>query len=199
MSDARVDDLLRDLEAELSIEPPPQLVARVRARIDDRSRSRTLIPAWTAGIALTLLMTAIALGIAPDRQTGSSSSAPSRTSPSHVARVTEMPAPLAESRAWDERVPGAPVRRPGRAPSVAAVPTPEIPVKTVEVLVPLDQATALRRILVAMRTGRSPVPPATPQAVDAEGRLPAPEAIGIPQIMIQPITPPTDSGRNKER
>jgi hypothetical protein len=198
MSDARVDDLLRDLETELSIEPPPQLVARVRARIDDRSRSTTLIPAW-AGMALALLMTAIALGIAPDRQTGSSSSAPSRTSPPQLARVTDMPAPLAESRAWDERVPGAPVGRPGRAPSVAAAPTPEIPVKTVEVLVPLDQATALRRILVAMRTGRSPVPPATPQAVDAEGRLPAPEAIGIPQIMIQPITPPTDGGRNKER
>src|SRR5262245_14078290 len=91
MNDARVDDLLRDLEGELSIEPSPQLVARVRARIDDRSRSTSLIPAWTAGIALTLLMTAIALGIAPDRQTGKSSSAPARTQ--GVQRVTDMPAP----------------------------------------------------------------------------------------------------------
>ena len=199
MSDARVDDLLRDLEGELSIEPSPQLVARVRARIDDRSGSTTLIPAL-AGVAFTLVMAAIALGIAPDRQTATSSSAPSRTSlPQVVQRTAQVPAPLAESPALDERVPGAPVRRPGSVRSGAAAPTPEIPAETVEVLVPLDQATALRRILVAMRTGRSPVPPATPQVVDAEGRLPAPEPIGIPQIMVQPITPPTDGGRNKER
>jgi hypothetical protein len=87
MSDPRVDDLLRDLRAELSIEPSPQLVARVRARIDNRSNSTPLIPAWTVGVAL--LMTTIALGIAPDRQ-GEKSIAPAGTSRGQVAQPVRL-------------------------------------------------------------------------------------------------------------
>jgi hypothetical protein len=194
MSDPRVDDLLRDLRAELSIEPSPQLVARVRARIDNRSNSTPLIPAWTVGVAL--LMTIIALGIAPDRQV-EKSIAPAGTSRGQVAQpVAEQLPRLTERAAAPDRAPGSAPRRPAKVRSASAAPEP---LAEAEILVPPDQAIALRRILIAMRTGRSPVPPAASQVVDAEGRLPAPEAIGIPEITIQPITPPADGGRNKER
>ena len=68
-----------------------------------------------------------------------------------------------------------------------------------EVLVPPDQAIALRSILAAMRTGRSLVPPAAVVTLDADGRLPAPAQIDIPEIIIERLWPPANGGGSRER
>jgi len=67
MSDARVDDLLHDLATALSIEPSPQMVARVRTRVYAGSPLRSPLGSWTVGAALAILTVAVALSVTPDR------------------------------------------------------------------------------------------------------------------------------------
>ena len=66
-------------------------------------------------------------------------------------------------------------------------------------IVPADQAIALRRILDAMRSGPAPVPPAVTVVVDADGRLPPPAAIEIPEITLEELMPPTSGGGSRDR
>jgi hypothetical protein len=66
-------------------------------------------------------------------------------------------------------------------------------------IVPADQAIALQRILAALRTGRSTVPPAAVVTLDADGRLPAPAQIEIPEITIERLWPPANGGGSRER
>jgi hypothetical protein len=194
MTDAQVDNLLRDLATELSIEPSSQMVARVRERISDRSKSSQLA-AWTVGLAVTLVVTVIAFSIEPGTRRTTRSIAPA---PAPQVRAVEHvavspPVSAVPSSPADSTGMSVPRRTAHARSALTAVEA------TAEVLVPPDQAIALRRILLAMRTGRSPVPPALAEMVDAEGRLPAPDEIGIPAIVIQPIAPPTDGGRSKDR
>lgn len=199
MSDAHVDDLLRDLATELSIEPSPQMVARVRTRVYGGSPSLSRLASWNVGIAVTVLMIAIALGIAPDRQAVPKQIVQAPVRQVEASRqIAELPAGASIATSAPDNGQASIARRwPGIRPAPKAEPSVAEPMA--EVLVPPDQALALQRILLAMRSGRSPVPRAMAEAVDAEGRLPAPEAIGIPAITIQPITPPADGGRNKDR
>lgn len=199
MSDAHVDDLLRDLATELSIEPSPQMVARVRARVYAGSPLRSPLGSWTVGVAVTVLIVTIALSIAPDRTAGPQPIVQSPARQIEPSRqVAERPALSAVLQSAPDRVPSSIARRPADVRPAPAAAEPSAAGPVAEVLVPPDQAAALRRILLAMRSGRSPVPPATVEPVDADGRLPAPEAIGIPAITIQPITPLPDGGRHKD-
>jgi hypothetical protein len=93
----------------------------------------------------------------------------------------------AESQTAESRTAGAP-----GSPTSLMPPMPLM-------IVPPDQALALRRILDAMRTGPAPVPPAVAVVVDAEGRLPAPRAIEIPEITIEQLLPPGTGGGNRDR
>jgi hypothetical protein len=200
MSDAHVDDLLRDLATELSIEPSPQMVARVRARVYAGSRFLSRLASWNVGIAVTVLMIAIALGIAPDRQAVQKqvAQAPARQVEAS-RRMAERPALSAIPQSAPDRAQASIARRPADVRPAPAAADPSAAEPVAEVLVPPDQAVALRRILLAMRRGHSPVPPASVEAVDAAGRLPVPEGIEIPPITIQPLTPLPDGGRSKDR
>lgn len=201
MSDAHVDDLLRDLATELSIEPSPQMVARVRARVYAGSPLRSPLGSWTVGVAVAVLIVAIALSVAPDRDAVPQSivQAPARQIEAS-RQVAERPALSAVLHSARDRAQGSIARRPEDVrPAPAAAAKPSAAGSVAEVLVPPDQAVALRTILLGMRRGHSPVPPASVEAVDAEGRLPVPEGIEVPPINIQPLTPLRDGGRNKDR
>jgi len=195
MSDTRVDDLLHDLATALSIEPSPRMVARVRTRVYAGSPLRSPLGSWTVGAALAILTVAVALSVTPDRDAVRQPIVQTEARRTEVSRqVSEPPSLSPVQQSAPDRPLSVMARRRTSVPETPAVAEP-----VAEALVPPDQAIALRRILLAMQSGRSPVPRAMAEAVDAEGRLPAPEAIGIPAITIQPITPPADGGRNKDR
>jgi hypothetical protein len=195
MSDARVDDLLHDLATALSIEPSPQMVARVRTRVYAGSPLRSPLGSWTVGAALAILTVAVAFGVAPDRDAVREPIVQTEARRTEVSRQVSEPPSLSPVQ---QSAPDRPLSAIAR-PRTSVPETPAVAEPVAEALVPPDQAIALRRILLAMQSGRSPVPRAMAEAVDDEGRLPAPEAIGIPAITIQPITPPADGGRNKDR
>jgi hypothetical protein len=195
MSDARVDDLLHDLATALSIEPSPQMVARVRTRVYAGSPLRSPLGSWTVGAALAILTVAVAFGVAPDRDAVREPIVQTEARRTELSRQVSEPPSLSPVQ---QSAPDRPLSAIAR-PRTSVPETPAVAEPVAEALVPPDQAIALRRILLAMQSGRSPVPRAMAEAVDDEGRLPAPEAIGIPAITIQPITPPADGGRNKDR
>lgn len=200
---AAVDDLLRDLAVELAVEPSPALAAQARARARQPGGRRAFTGGW---LAPAVLLTSgfflfesfpgqeeaqgLPAVISPQRalvaQTLSTSPQTSAVRPPRIV------GPL-----WsDSRVPGRPITQSETAgPQAAAseiAPTPLM-------IVPADQAIALRRILAAMRSGPAPVPPAVTVEVDADGRLPAPAAIEIPEITIEQLLPPASGGGSRER
>jgi hypothetical protein len=200
MNDVSVDQLLRDLAAELSVEPSCELAARVRARVDHRLE-RSALTASTLGVAFTLLVAALALTVSQDRPrergaparpisiaTGGGAPTTAQASP-HRGAGTATP-PIVAGRLT--RTPRPSMRAASAVPAAIASAGPKI-------IVPADQAIALQRILAAMRTGRSPVPPAAVVTLDADGRLPAPAQIEIPEITIERLWPPANGGGSRER
>jgi hypothetical protein len=182
----------------LSVEPSSDLSARVRARVDRHGRV-ALAGSWTLGVAFTVLVAVLALTVSQDqpRERGT----PVR--PVAIA-AAESGAPGTQARSRPAAVVAAPVapdrltRTPRRSVG-ASTTVAELVSGEPELIVPADQGIALQRILAAMRSGRSPVPPATVVAVDANGRLPAPPYIDIPEITIERLLPLPNGGGSRER
>ena len=195
MSDTSVDQFLRDLSAELSVEPSADLAARVRGHVSRSARPRSL-RRWTTAAAVVIVTGAVAMSVAPNGrpEPGSSLRQPAIASPIQPRGVVQGPvAPVlstASPRLQETR--SASARKPARPSSSVVASGPEV-------LVPPDQAIALRSILAAMRTGRSLVPPAAVVTLDADGRLPAPAQIDIPEIIIERLWPPANGGGSRER
>ena len=200
---AAVDDLLRDLAAELAVEPSPALAAQARARARQpggrrafRRRRLALAVLLTSGFFLfesfpgpqdtrglpTVISPQRAL-VAPTLSTSPQTSA---------VRPPRIVGPVRS----DSRMTSRPITQSETAEPQAA--TSEIP-PTPLMIVPADQAIALRRILDAMRSGPAAVPPAVTVVVDADGRLPAPAAIEIPEITIEQLLPPASGGGSRDR
>jgi hypothetical protein len=194
MSDGSVDALLRDLAAELQVEPAGDLAARVRHRLVQFSERRTTTN-WTLGIAGVVLVSGLALTVdlqppSEDRPAPGPAPFALEVSPGRVAPV----GPVADVGSQRRPVPTrrVPIRASASHPAPVSVAAPEM-------IVPPDQAIALQRILAAMRTGQSPVPPAAVVTLDADGRMPAPAQIAIPEITIERLWPPANGGGSRER
>jgi hypothetical protein len=185
MSQPQVDDALRDLARELAVEPSPQLVSRIRARVYGSGVTPARAVGWPALVALAFLLAVVAMGVAPGWQHETRDVVVTDAKQTPASTIVAVPAtPIAPRMSRTQPV----GRRPAR--SRAAGP---------EVIVPRDQVIALRRILAAMRTGNSPVPPAAPVPADENGLLLLPRSIEIPEITIEPLTPPPGGAGSKEK
>ena len=185
MSQPQPDDVLRDLARELAVEPSPQLVSRIRARVYGSGVTPARAVGWPAVVALTFLLAVVAMGVAPGWQHDTRDVVVTDSKQTPTATIVAVPATMIVPRVSRTKPVG---RKPAR--SRAAGP---------EVIVPADQVIALRRILAAMRTGNSPVPPAAPVPVDEKGQLLLPRSIEIPEITIEPLPPLPGGARSKEK
>jgi hypothetical protein len=187
------DDVLdRDLEAALSVEPPPGFVARVRTRVA-REQVASTWPSWTlvaagSSLAVAVLILAVAIawpGAGPDRQAarGAAAGVPAvedRIAPATAARTSEPAGPRAASDA-----PAAPP--PTLAPRTGSVPEVNAAVSMVsgdeppftEVIVSADQQRALAAVMATLRRGVMPRLPDEPEEISEEP---------LPAIQIEPIT-----------
>ena len=185
MTGSKVDDVLRDLARELAIEPSPQLVSRIRARVYGSGVTPARAVGWPALVALTFLLAVVAMGVAPGWQHDTRDVVVTDSRQIPTSSIVAVPATMIAPRVSRTKTVG---RKPAR--SGAAVP---------EVIIPADQFIALQRILAAMRTGSSPVPPAAPVPVDAKGQMLLPRGIEISEITIEPLTPPPGGAGSKEK
>ena len=185
MSQPQVDAVLRDLASDLAIEPSPQLVSRVRARVYGSGRTPARAVGWPAFVALTFLLAVVAMGVAPGWQHDTRDVVVTDSKQTPPSTIVAVPATMIVPRVSRTKTPG---RKPARFRAAGS-----------EVIVPPDQFIALQRILAAMRSGSSPVPPAVPVPVDAKGQMLLPRAIEIPEITIEPLTSPPGGAGSREK
>jgi hypothetical protein len=197
MHEEPVDGALNDLSAALSVGPSPEFGAKVRRRVSGQPGVGWRWNPW-AGWTIGALATAVAaVGIivfgifrAGPKPLGSEATAPPASIPS-----------LAPASANSGRsVADVPVVRvvTARASRTRDIPMPAA-VWHGDVLVPPDQAIALRRLLVEIRLGRIRVPGETRAPVDADGLLLAPAPVHIPLIHIEPISASSDDDAQERR
>jgi hypothetical protein len=180
-----VDDALNELAAALDVEPSAQLAARVRTQVgplavrDRRWRTVALAAAF-AGIATAA---ASIVSWSPYAWQRARLEVPARRATGHDVRLS-LPRPTLSGSG---------------AHATKLVIRPREEARQDGVLVPPDQARALRALLVGIRAGRVSVPSQRPAPVDIDGLLLAPEPLRIPLIEIEPIpaSPADDSKENK--
>ena len=185
MRQPQIDDVLRDLARELAIEPSPQLVSRVRARVYGSGVTPARVAGWPALVALTFLLAVVGMGVAPGWQHDTRDVVVTDSKQTPASTIVAVPATMIAPRVSRTKPAG---RKPARSRAGGA-----------EVIVPPDQFIALRRILAGMRTGSSPVPPAAPVPVDEKGQLLLPRSIEISEITIEPLTPIPGGAGSKEK
>jgi hypothetical protein len=178
-----VDDVLRDLASELTIEPSPELVPRVRAKVYLSGEAPARVLGWPAVVAVTFLLAAVSMGVAPGWHHETADLVVTDPKQISAPAIVAAPATVVAPRLFRGRAGG---RKPAGPPASTAA--------NLEVIVPPDQSIALRRILAVMRAGSSPVPPALPPPEDARGHLLLPRSIEIPEITIEPLTLPNGGG-----
>ena len=200
---AAVDDLLRDLAAELAREPSPALVAKVRGRACQPGGRHAFMARWLALVVLLTSAFFLFESFPNQDETGDlrTVTSPQRARVAQTLGVSPQPSAarppgIVDPLRSDSRMTGRTITRSETAEPHAA--SSDIS-PTSLMIVPADQAIALRRILDAMRSGPAPVPPAVTVVVDADGRLPAPAAIEIPEITIEQLLPPASGGGNRDR
>lgn len=206
MTDER-DDLLREIGEALSIEPSPAFAAGVRERIAAEPtsiwRRRGL---WLGAGAASLMATAaVALLLMPVSPRGRIETAPqgpptvAGSMPSTGSLVASSPAaPTTEPLAGEVQRATRSARR-NTPQSLAATATDSGAPRHLEVLIPSDEAVALRRLLSAMKGGRTQVAPAR-VAIDPDtGDLLPLEDIVIPPITIGTLGDREVAGGRRER
>ena len=174
MRHANVDGLLEDLREELSIEPSPDFEYRVRDRVLGTSR-------WSAApmvrrVDRTVVGLICASTLAAVMGTLSATSWVRETStvvPS-VATITQ-----ADVATRTIPIPTEPISNPVATAGIVATGVSET---RYQVLVPPDQAIALRRLLAAMAKGRSVVPAGVTMTDAETGELQEPDLIGITRL-----------------
>jgi hypothetical protein len=176
-------DALAQLRAELAaVEPSPGFAARVRGTIAARRGPRVAL--WLAAAALAGLVTmaSLAIPIQPEGgQRGPAASLSDLTLPVPMSPAEDLPA------AGPRR---APVRSPARQAAATALPTES----TFKVLVPPDQAIAVRRLLLMHGAGRRFAVASDGHAVDeVTGTLLEPVPVEIPRITIE-LLPGSEPG-----
>jgi hypothetical protein len=197
MTDDRLseDELLNDLRRELSVEPSADFAARVRRGMTERAERRGFPLWWPVGLS-AIAVTVIAVAFVWHRSHG-------HTSLEAPATVLSPPVLSASQTA---AVSSTSTKQPGAVRSVVAQatrPSAAAPValadfsgsKDAEVLVPPDQAMALRQWLQVLRQDHIAAETKGGPVTDAEGLLVSPKAIEIPVlpeiplIKIEPLVP----------
>jgi hypothetical protein len=185
MMEERVDRALQDLEAVLAIEPSASFSARVRAQVSQSSKRPWPSGGWqlaAGGVVGAIVIASVLVWRAPHESPSTSGLPAARVGTPSVPQIAS-PAPVPEQTAY--------------APNRVA--RTGIHAREAEVLVPPDEAIALSRLVLALREGRTHVPPMTEVPLDADGRLPLPAAIEVPPITIEPLGPPASGGRRNDQ
>ena len=178
------DDVLKDLEAALTVKPSSAFAAGVRARIRDGSARRRVWPRWTmAGLAAAAAVVLAVLAW------------PQRGAPRGVAiSASRPPAPAAPAPAVAAiSSPAAPIAVPGPSRAIAKpLPPRSRSVRAAvseppEVLVPRDQAVALQALVTGLSDGTIDAESLATPPSDASTPLPAAAQIVIVPIVIPAI------------
>jgi hypothetical protein len=175
-------DVDRELKAALSVSPSPDFEARVLQRVDaDRSSRWPAQYGWLAAAASLVIVAGAFYAI---------------NRPSAI--VDQAPAPQVVRQTAPRALPPpheAPVHKnAGESPRVETVRVARRAPRTAEpeVLVPLNQMAALRRLVRAVNEGRIEAPAEPPQ-----GPM-APAQLGVAPLVVEPIPlPPLGSAGNK--
>jgi hypothetical protein len=185
MTEERVDRTLRDLEAALAIEPSANLSARVRTQVAQSSKGAGPSGGWqlaSAGVVGAMVIASVlAWRGRHESPPVVGLTAAHVGTPSVPQIVSPAPAPVQTANT------------PNRVARNA------VHAHEPEVLVPPDEAIALSRLVLALRDGRTQVPPVTEVPLDADGRLPLPAAIEMPPITIVPLGPPASGARRNDQ
>ena len=179
LDDASLD---REIREALSVQPSPELLARIRQRIADEAAPRGWhFSSWLAGTTATGLAAVLVLTIIMWNQSGSTPGAPNRFVNGAARDVDLVPAP---------------------APAVVAIPpsppiTPQVVVDTArhnsagpepEVLVSQSEADLIWRLVRQVREGYVE-PGKVVGAPSAATPLDRPSEITIPPVVVEPLTP----------
>ena len=191
MDDHRSADALtesaidREIEIALAVDPSPEFVARVRARVaSGPAPSRWGLPSMFAAAGVVAMIVLIAVAVfRSDQQRNPASVTASVVASVPTADITL--APLAPAVA-QPAIASAPSRR----RSTSAASGAGRPVRSAidaEVLISADEARALRRLFAGVREGRIDlsIVPEAPTATAALGLL---SEIAIPPITLEPVT-----------
>ena len=174
-------DIDRELKAALSVSPSPDFAARVLQRVeDDRPSSWATRYGWLAAAAAVVIAAGVfyALPRTP-------------SAPPPAPQVAEQTAPRAPMAQPDIRVP-----IPVEAPARTSTPASEVPrvavvraasraprVAEPEVLVPVNQMEAVRRLVREVNAGRLIEPPAE----ILPGPMAPPATLGVAPVVVDPI------------
>jgi hypothetical protein len=194
----------RELQAMLDVDPSPEFVARVRARVADEPQRSTWWLSWKLATAVAIsavVVLAIVGSRSRERSTGTAtvvarSGAPAV--PQGPSRVEDIAPPLARESGEPRRSAPTRVTRVTReAPNVVRAIRPAqaagkpSPPGEPEILIDARESSALRALILGARDGRVDLEPvlhaSTPSVMD----LPPVAAIDIPLIVIDPIAPGT--------
>jgi hypothetical protein len=169
-------DVDRELKAALSVSPSPDFETRVRQRVEaDRPSRRATHYGWFAAAASVVVVAGVfyAMNRAPVAVT--SQPAPrivEQTAPPAVSAPQEIPA---------RKDPGEPRRV--RTVRASAGHVPAARTAEPEVIVPVNQMEAVRRLVREVNAGRLIEPPAEPQP----GPMAPPPTLGVAPVVIVPI------------
>ena len=175
-------DVDRELKAALSVSPSPDFEARVRQRVEaDRQSRWPTHYGWFAGAAAASIVVLVGVFYALNRT-------PGVIAPTVAPQVVEHTAPRVLSPRPDAPAPRVAIRPP-RVDTVRAsrsAPRTLAP----EVIVPLNQMEAVRRLVRAVNEGRVELP-----AEPAQGPLPPPAQLDVAPLVVEPIPVlPLESG-----
>jgi hypothetical protein len=183
------DDVLREIRAELmAVAPSPAFAAGVRARVERRTGAGFM---WLSTAAAAVIVAVVGLGVAKwDGRTD--------PEPAHVAAVAAASSPMASVglTTIEPAVSRAFVRAPRKATAVrAAIAEPRL-----EVLVPPDEAIAVRRMLAGYVAGRRVSgAPSSHTFDETTGELKEPAPIDIVPVRVDllPVLETRLTGRDK--
>jgi hypothetical protein len=189
VADAALD---RELQAMLGLDPSPEFVARVRARVaDDPSPASRWFGVWTivASAVAVAAIAIVALVVGRDART-----VPPSGQPVLDSRSATLPVWTAPDLTGRSRVQSAGTDRPARAghsetPAVREAATSQR--AEPEILLDPREAAALRALIFGTRDGRIDLAPLVNASTPSVMELPPVVDIEIPLITIDPITPGT--------
>lgn len=188
-------DVLSELGAALRVEPSPDFAARVRASVAGKPIREWWFGDWRLALAGAAVVVGVLLGaaawfgdrtsrpVAQPASVATEATGAPETKDAPLGVVAVPPATFALTRRS-----GRSGRRVARATSTGTEP---------EVLVPPDQAIAIRRLLAAFRAGRVPVVSDLRNMDEVSADLPPISMIEIPLIAIDPLPGPTGGERER--
>jgi len=192
MTDERVDELLKDLDAALSVEPAPSVAARVRTRIDEPSAHGSV--GWRLAVAAGMAATIVAYGVWPrDNPTPAGTPQQARSA---IAAPEITNASLPSSPAF-RRATNRPVHVPGtkgraRTGASDVPPVREAASREREVIVSPQIGLAFEQLQAAARSGRLTAESFAPSEPRFEPAAFAPGTVVIQRVEIDtvPLTAP---------